>query len=168
MADLDALDANPAAFLYDEVEKARAVMLGNPAPTRTLQPMAPNVDRADGSIWFFTKTDTDLVKGLDGGSAEVACVLVSRHLDVFASIDGMLRENKRDDRIEAFWSPVAAAWYEKGRDDPKLTLLEYRPSSAVVWGSTGDPLAFAWEIFQANRKETTPDVGRRVEVDLRG
>ena len=35
--------------------------------------------------------------------------------------------------IDRLWNPFVAAWFEKGKDDPKLVLLRFDLESAEVW-----------------------------------
>ena len=35
--------------------------------------------------------------------------------------------------IDRLWNRYVAAWFEKGKDDPKLRLLRFEPAEAEVW-----------------------------------
>jgi general stress protein 26 len=35
--------------------------------------------------------------------------------------------------IDRLWNRFAAAWYEGGRDDPKLQLIRFDPAAAQIW-----------------------------------
>jgi general stress protein 26 len=35
--------------------------------------------------------------------------------------------------IDKLWNPFVAAWYEGGKDDPKLQLLRFEPEHAQIW-----------------------------------
>ncbi len=35
--------------------------------------------------------------------------------------------------IEKLWNPYVAAWFEGGKDDPKVTLLRLDPEHAEIW-----------------------------------
>jgi hypothetical protein len=38
---------------------------------------------------------------------------------------------------------------------------------AAIWASTGNPLAFGWEIAKANLQDRAPDVGVRTSLRFR-
>ena len=89
-------------------------------------------DEARGPIWFFTAKDVDLVKDM-GSAAPAMLLFTSKGHDLFASVEGTLV--LADDRatIDRLWSPFAAAWYEEGKDDPKLQLIRFDPGAAQIW-----------------------------------
>ena len=35
--------------------------------------------------------------------------------------------------IDRLWNRFVAAWFEGGKDDPKLTLLRFDPADAEIW-----------------------------------
>jgi general stress protein 26 len=102
------------------------------------QPMTAQLDDdlPEGPIWFFTAKDTDLVRSMggsmDGGHRAVAHFASKGH-DLFASIHGELSLDNDRTRIDRLWSPFAAAWYEGGKDDPKLQLIRLDPEHAQIW-----------------------------------
>jgi general stress protein 26 len=59
---------------------------------------------------------------------------------------------------------VVSAWYDKGKDDPSLIVLEFTPETAGIWASTDSALRFGWEIAKANLTDSEPDVGVKTEV----
>ncbi|MDX2264318.1 MAG: pyridoxamine 5'-phosphate oxidase family protein [Hyphomicrobiales bacterium] len=157
MADLDKARTNPAEQFWDELERVQAGLLGLTDMRDHLQPMAPQPDRRTNSIWFFTRTSSDLFKQVGAGAKAMFC-LVGRDHDYHACVMGQLRENRMDAKIDEYWSPVVAAWYD-GRNDPEMTLLEMQLENGKIWASTGNSLVFGWEIAKANLTDGEPDVG---------
>jgi general stress protein 26 len=163
MADLKEARERPEEQLWEELEDVRAGMLGVVGSDQHMQPMAPQLDRDGGRLWFFTKKSSDLVKSLKGGDRAHFCV-VGEDQDYHACLAGALRENPDPEKIEEYWGPMTAAWFEKGRDDPELTLLEMELDDAAIWASSEIPIRFGWEIAKANLTDKTPDLGVRSEV----
>lgn len=163
MADLEMAREHPEKQLWDELEDVQAGMLGVVGSGQHMQPMAPQLDPAEKSIWFFTKKDTDLARAVGSGSRAHFCVLGKNH-DYHACIGGTLQENKDPAKIDEFWSSMASAWFEGGRDDPDMTLLQFRLEDASVWASSTNPISFGWEIAKANLGSGEPDVGVRNEI----
>jgi general stress protein 26 len=168
MTDIAAFKTHPQDAIFKAAENAVAVMLGNPRMGRTFQPMSPKVDRQAQVLRFFAASDSDLFKGLSGseGAPEVTCIVTAKDFDLFASVEGELADVTSGALIEKHWDKVTAAWFEKGRDDPKLRLLEFRPKTAAVWASSTDTQCFSWEIEKAAGDTSTPDVGVRMTVDF--
>ena len=93
-----------------------------------------------GPIWFFTAKDTDLVRAM-GSSHAATMQFVAKGHDVFASVQGDLVADNNRMVIEQLWNPFVAAWYEGGKDDPKLQLLRFEPHQAQVWLNENSMLA---------------------------
>jgi general stress protein 26 len=99
------------------------------------QPMTAQLGddaHSGGPIWFFTATDTDLVKAM-GERHRAVVHFASKGHEVFASLHGeLLRDNDRA-TIDRLWNRFVAAWFEGGKDDPRLQLLRFEPEEGQVW-----------------------------------
>jgi general stress protein 26 len=99
------------------------------------QPMTAQLGDAateGGTIWFFTATDTDLVKAMGERHRAVAHFASKGH-ELFASLHGeLVRDNDRA-TIDRLWNRFVAAWFEGGKDDPRLQLLRFEPEQGQVW-----------------------------------
>jgi general stress protein 26 len=151
-------DAELAHRLWSELDKARFGMLGLSDGRSHLQPMTAYSDEAQGAIWFFTKTTTDLARQTGAGHYAMFCVM-AKDQEFQACIGGELQPDHDRARIEAFWNPVVSAWFPDGKDDPELTLLKLTPVDAQVWVMRGGPLRFAFEIARANLTHQEPRLG---------
>ena len=166
MADTRAAREKPLEQFYEVVEDIHAGMLGVEGSGLQLQPMAPQVDRAQKTIWFFTKTDAKLTQAVTPGARARFVVIGSDH-DYHACVSGPIEQRKDPDIIERFWNPIVGAWFEGGKEDPALTLLALRLEDGEAWVSTGSSVRFGWEIAKANLKdEHDPDVGVRIDLSF--
>jgi general stress protein 26 len=84
--------------------------------------------------------DNALVQKLGQGNRAIATFASKGH-DLFATIHGTLCVN--DDRtvIDKLWNRYVAAWFEGGKDDPKLVLLQLDPERAEIWGDASSLIA---------------------------
>ena len=98
------------------------------------QPMTAQLsdDGDGGPLWFFTSKDTDLVKAL-GRRHRAVAHFVSKDHDLFASLHGELAIDDDGATIERLWNRYVAAWFEGGKNDPKLQLLRLDPERAQIW-----------------------------------
>jgi general stress protein 26 len=159
MASLTEAREAPARQLWDEIAEIHAGMLGIEGAHGHMQPMAPHADPKTNTIWFFTKTDTDLAQSIKPGTRGRFCVVGKNH-DYHASLGGTLDLRADPAKIEEYWSSVTAAWYEDGKADPKLTMIAMHVDDADIWASTDSKLKFGWEIAKANYSdEKMPEVG---------
>jgi general stress protein 26 len=110
------------------------VMLGIEDHGEDLQPMTAQLEGDDrrGPIWFFTSKETDLARDLGGGQAAVIAFAAKSH-SLFATVHGDLVADNDRAMIDKLWTPFVAAWFEGGKDDPKLQLLRFDPSEAKIW-----------------------------------
>jgi general stress protein 26 len=127
-------DAELREKLWKALESDRTVMLGLAGVDEGhSQPMTAQLsDDGSGAIWFFTARDVDLVRTLGDGGRAVAHFAAKGH-DLFASIHGRLAPSNDRAMIDRLWNRFVAAWYEGGKDDPKLQLLRLDPEHAQVW-----------------------------------
>ena len=85
-----------------------------------------------GPIWFFTSSDTDLFREI-ASSHRAALHFSSKDHDVFAAVEGELTVDDNRSTIDRLWSPFVAAWFEGGKEDPKLRLMRFDADRAQVW-----------------------------------
>jgi general stress protein 26 len=122
--------------LWKSLKDDRTVMLGlagieeGHSQPMTAQTLHDEDER--GPIWFFTSSDSDLVKALTETHRAVVHFSSKGH-DLFASLHGELTLDNDRGVIDQLWNSFIAAWYEGGKDDPKLRLLRLDPERAQVW-----------------------------------
>ena len=132
-----------------------------------LRPMTAQIeDEGRGPIWIFTANDTSIVTALDSGVRAVATFAAKGH-DLFATIHGTLRIDNDRAVIDRLWNSFIAAWYEGGKDDPKLTLLRFDPDHAQIWENASSLLAGIKMLFGADPKRDYKDKVAEVELKPR-
>jgi len=82
-------------------------------------------------IWFFTAKDNDLVQQFGGNDRAIA-TFASRGHDLFAAVHGRLSVDTDRAVVDRLWNRFVAAWYEGGKDDPKLALLRLDPGLGLI------------------------------------
>jgi general stress protein 26 len=120
-----------------------------------------------GTIWFFTRDDTDLAKDAAIPDQSAMFTYGSKDQDVWACIHGTLSVAPRNPAlIDKHWNPILAAWYPGGKDDPHLTLLRFDADDGRIWVSKKGPVRFMFEIARASLTKTLPDAGGVADVNL--
>jgi general stress protein 26 len=130
------------------------------------QPMTAQFEKDQegrGPIYFFSARDVDLVRALGQGSAAMIH-FVSKGHDLFASVEGWLEPCNDRATIDRLWNPFAAAWFEGGKDDPKLQLLRFDPESAQIWLNGNSMVAGIKMLLGADPKKDYQD--KVAEVDM--
>ncbi len=130
------------------------------------QPMTALLDpdaHEHGPIWFFTTKDNGLVKAM-GQSPRAMAHFVAKDHDLFATLHGNLVLDNDRAQIERLWNPFIAAWFEGGKDDPKLQLIRLDAESAQIWLNENSLFAGMKLLFGADPKEEYKD--KVAEVSL--
>ncbi len=109
-----------------------------------------------GPIWFFTSADNGIVQKLGEGHRAIA-TFTSKNHDLFATVHGNVSIDRDRAMIDALWNRHIAAWFEKGKDDPKLRLLRLTPDSAEIWLDASSVLAGIKMLLGADPKEEYKD-----------
>ena len=127
-------DAEIKEKFWKSLKSDMTVMLGlvgvDDAHTR---PMTAQVDEDQRDfIWFFTSTENELVGQLSG-ETDAFLTYASKGHDIFAAVHGTLTVDNDREEIDRLWNRFVAAWFEKGKDDPKLVLLRFTPGEAQIW-----------------------------------
>ena len=145
MADTHEKDAELEARFWAALRKDMTVMLGLGTEIE-YRPMTAQLasDDDEGPIWFFTSTDTDLGRHLqNAGAQEGSFHFASKGHDVWATVSGMLQVDNDRATIDKLWNSYVSAWYEGGKDDPKLLLVRMDPSHAKIWKDGSSLVAYA-------------------------
>lgn len=118
----------------DALESERTMMLGLSAVDEGhTRPMTGQIEGGRSPIWFFTATDNELVRALGSGTGRAVATFTGKGHDIFAAIHGNLRVDTDRAVVDRLWNPFVAAWYEQGKNDPKLALLRLDAERAQIW-----------------------------------
>ena len=153
--------------LWKAIKSDRTLMLGlDGAEDGHTRPMTALLEHEGrGPLCIFTSTDNVLAQRTQAPQRAIATFASMGH-DIFASLQGALVRD--DDRavIERLWNPFVAAWYEGGKDDPKLALLRFDAEHAEIWLNEQSLLAGVKMLLGVDPKEVYHD--KVAEVNLRG
>ena len=167
MGDKTLTAAEAEKEFWDHLKKSNTGMLGLDQPGYHAQPMTAFREEETGTIWFFTRDDTDLAKDASiGGDQSAMFHYGSKDQNVWACIHGHLTAAHDREKIERYWNPILAAWYPEGKDDPHLTILQFDADDGRIWVNEGGFFKFFYEVAKANLTKTLPDAGGVVDVNL--
>lgn len=166
MADQPLSPAEAEAEFWKHLKHSNTGMLGIDQPGYHSQPMTAFREEQTGTIWFFTRDDTDLARDAAVPGQTAMFTYGSKDQEVWACLHGDLSVDQDRERIDRFWNPIVAAWYPDGKDDPHLSLLRFDADDGQVWVSKKGPVRFAFEIAKANLTKTLPDAGDTAKVNL--
>ena len=149
---------------WDALKSDMTMMLGVVADGKCHpRPMTAQIEEDTKPIWFFTSKETEIVSEAARGGNAIA-TFTSDDNDLFATVHGRLSVDKDRATIERLWNPYVAAWFEKGKDDPKLTLLRFDPDNAEIWLDDSSFLAGIKLLLGADPKEEYKDKVAKVKL----
>lgn len=149
---------------WNALQSDMTVMLGLASPDELFpHPMTAQLEGDKGPIWFFSATDNDMVKKLHGMQPALFTFASKGH-DLFATVQGQLVVDNDRAVIDRLWNKYVAAWFEKGKDDPKLALLRFDPGHAEIWLDEKSLFAGIKMLLGVDPKKSYKD--KVAEVDL--
>jgi general stress protein 26 len=125
--------------------------------------MTANVIGPNGPIWFLTSSDNELVKKLNQHHRAIATFTARDH-QLFATIHGALALETDRAVIDRLWNKYVEAWYEGGKDDPKLRLLRLDAERAEIWENASSLVAGIKLLFGMDPKQDYKDKVAKVSL----
>lgn len=121
------------------------------------QPMTNQEVDADGALWFYTSSNTDLWQNI-ASSPKVNVSFAEPDDSLYVSISGVAERVVDRARIEALWNPMVAAWFPNGKDDPHVVLVKVVSKTVQYWDSKENKLTRMFEIAKAAVTGSTPQL----------
>jgi general stress protein 26 len=151
--------------LSDLVTAANTALLTTRAADGTLhsRPLAVLQDDFDGRIWFLVEEPSEKTREVEG-DAHVNVSFASKK--GYLSVAGTARITRDEALIDELWGPSAQAWFEGGREDPAIAVIEVSADSAEYWAMT-EPGIFA--LVKATKAMITggqPDIGENRTIEF--
>lgn len=158
-------EAEIKAKFWDALQSDRTMMLGLQGNEDVHpRPMTAIVEGERGPIWFFTANDTEIPQAVGTMVGRAVATFASKKHEVFATLHGHVRVDTDKAMIDKLWNPWVAAWFEGGKDDPKVTLLRLDPEYAEIWLDESSLLAGIKMLLGADPKAEYQDKTAQVKL----
>lgn len=145
---------------WKELADNPTVMIALHSSNHHSEPMRCQLDKgANSKFWFYTSTDNRIAAG-----GRAMAQFVSKGHDVFACITGALVPETDPAIIDKYWSNPVEAWYEQGRNDPKLLMLRFELDDAEIW--LADITLKGWFKLMTGMTMKADDLRSHTEVKL--
>ncbi len=127
------------------------------------RPLAVLQDDFDGTVWFFTQDPSPKTEDVaHDPHVNVAYADGASHV----SLSGTATVTRDPALIDKFWNPWAEAWFEGGRSDPSVALLQVDAASVEFWHVDKPAVVRAFEVAKALITRKGPDVGESKTVEF--
>jgi general stress protein 26 len=129
------------------------------------RPMTNQDTDADGNLWFYTSTETDLWENIVA-QPQVNLSFANPEENVYVSISGRAERVVDREQIKAMWNPAVQAWYPHGPDDPHVMLVKVVSDTAEFWDSNSSSMVQLFKMAKAVLTGTTPEEGEHGRINL--
>jgi general stress protein 26 len=146
------------------MKKVRVCMLTTTAPDGRLHshPMTTQESEFDGDAWFIVDRQSETATNVTT-FAEVNLAYAGS--SDWLSVAGTASLVEDQAKVEELWNPFADAWFEGGKDDPRVVLLRVKASEAQYWDNPGR-VRMTLSMLTASATDNPPKQGESHSVDL--
>ena len=149
------------------IKDLNIAMLTTALPDGTLRsrPMATQAGEFDGTLWFFTGSDTGKVHEIEDDQ-HVNLSYSEPSEQKYVSVSGKARLIRDRAKIEDLWSPPLKAWFPDGVDDPTIALLKIDVDSAEYWDVPSSKMVHLIGMVKATVTGQSYDPGENEKISL--
>ena len=161
-----ARDAQTIAKLIEDIDITMFTTVGSEG-SLVSRPLSTQKAQFDGEkVWFFVAGDSPKVAEIERKS-KVNLAYASKGRNTYVSMAGDAYVNNDPVKIEAFWNDALKAYFPRGINDPKLTLIEVAVRTAEFWDGPGSLIgkAIAFAVARVTKRDDA--MGENRIVDLR-
>jgi general stress protein 26 len=117
----------------------------------------------DGTLWFFTQSDTGKVHEIDRDH-QVNLSYAQPDDNRYVSISGRANLVRDRSKIDELWSQFLKAWFPDGKDDPRVALLRVDVEQAEYWDAPSSTIIKLVGLARAvvTGKEYHPEENRKL------
>ncbi len=115
-------------------ESARICMFCTELTTlpNNARPMTIQECDSEGNLWFISSADSN--KNFEiADDNRVQLYFMNNGSAEYLSVFGKAFIYRDHNTIEEKWSPVAKAWFENGKEDPKVSIIRVTPDDTYYW-----------------------------------
>ena len=159
-------DAQTIAKLIEDIDITMFTTVGSEGYLVS-RPLSTQKAQFDGEkVWFFVAGDSPKVAEIERNS-KVNLAYASKGRNTYVSMAGDAYVNNDPVKIEAFWNDALKAYFPRGINDPKLTLIEVAVRTAEFWDGPGSLIgkAIAFAVARVTKRDDA--MGENRIVDLR-
>jgi general stress protein 26 len=127
------------------------------------RPMAQQEVQPDGSLYFFSERDSNIVRNI-AANPHVGVALSSS--SVWVSIAGTATIVDDVAKKKELWNAGAEAWLPQGPEDAGVVLIYVDSDSAEYWDTPGGRVASVFSFVKAKATGEAFDGGEVKKLDL--
>lgn len=103
----------------------------------TCRPMTAIKVCDQGNIWFFSEKSSDKNKAI-ATDKDVQLFFSHPGKGSYLVVNGEAEIILDKTKIEELWTPAAKIWFKEGKDDPNISVIKVKPTTAYYWDTDGN------------------------------
>lgn len=103
----------------------------------TCRPMTAIKVCDQGNIWFFSEKGSDKNKAI-ATDKDVQLFFSHPGKGSYLVVNGEAEIILDKTKIEELWTPAAKIWFKEGKDDPNISVIKVKPTTAYYWDTDGN------------------------------
>lgn len=131
----------------------------------TARPMGLQETDAQGNMWFISSDASNKNFEIKENN-RVQLFFMNNGSSEYLSVYGKAFIYKDKSTIEEQWSPIANAWFEEGKEDPKVSIIRVTPDETYYWDTKAGKLVSFLSFAAAAITGKTTDNSDGVEGKL--
>src|SRR5690606_18598087 len=128
-------------------------------------PMSRQEVDENGHIWFLFSSESDTHQHLQRND-KVSLLFSDISNYIFLNINGKARISQDQGRIDKYWSNMVAAWFEKGREDPRVRALQVLAEEAQYWDTKSNKVMTLLKAAASGVSGKQMHIGTQGELDV--
>jgi general stress protein 26 len=98
----------------------------------TTRPMSIQKVCDQGNFWFLSASDSSKNQEIVEDSRVQLFINNTSNYE-FLSVYGKATISRDRQKIDELWSDIAKAWFNEGKDDPRVTVIKVTPEEGFYW-----------------------------------
>lgn len=98
----------------------------------TTRPMSIQKVCDQGNFWFLSASDSSKNQEIIEDSRVQLFINNTSNYE-FLSVYGKATISRDRQKIDELWSDIAKAWFNEGKDDPRVTVIKVTPEEGFYW-----------------------------------
>jgi general stress protein 26 len=129
------------------------------------RPMSTQKAEFDGTIWFFTESDTPKVDDIHH-EYDVNLSYARPDKQQYVSVSGKATLVRDRAKMAELWNPALKAWFPDGLDQANLALIRVDAEKAQYWDTPGGLVATTIGLIKALATGQSAEAGENKQVTL--
>lgn len=131
----------------------------------TCRPMSVTQVCDQGNIWFFSEKNSD--KNME--------IFIDKNVQLFFShpdkgsylvVNGEAEIIVDKTKIDELWGPITKIWFKDGKDDPTISLIKVKTTTAYYWDTDGNRMINFLKIIGSAITGTNLVTGNKGELNI--